>query len=535
MKKLITILFLIFLSSSALAAANLWEFSIETNTPFLSFADRKEIYETWIRPEENYKGTIKQNGVFLDYLYYLKENYGLDQYISDYVNPIGSDILGAQLAVGGELYYLSGSGIGSSDTTMNLTKFGYTKPDGTYQTFTMTNFGTLGCGTVQPGTIKKQEFISFTGITQNSDGTAQLTGLSRGLERFSPYSASTTLRTAHAGGSQFVISNSPPCFYENYTSKNNAETISAKWTFGILPESSTNATTSTQFVTKGLLDNTVLQGASTSTETNGGIVELATQTEMASSTDYGADKPLVLQAKNATSSCQIADKYAVITQIDGKIDSNCIDQTEAYSWSGGTIIASSTFTSYPRISAAGNPVNAADVATKNYVDTSGSSKADLIASSTENIIESDGGQTMLIRALISGNTLATGNVLKGRGYIDFDWVSGQEGSRQTMSLAFGNGTTWATTSSYDSQQTDSLGKRTGFLDFEIIATSANSQEMSFVADTSSSTPGRGISQFGNGSGTINNLADQYVQMLINNTSLGFVTTFYNYNIWIMKD
>ena len=140
--------------------------------------------------------------------------------------------LGSQLAVAGETYYLSGSGVSATQSTINLTKFGYTKPDATYQKFTMTNFGSLGCGTIQPGNQSgKQEFVSFTGITQNTDGSAQLTGVIRGLERFSPYSASTTLQATHYGSASFVVSNSPPCFYENYVTINNAETISSTKTF----------------------------------------------------------------------------------------------------------------------------------------------------------------------------------------------------------------------------------------------------------------------------------------------------------------
>src|SRR3990167_8549600 len=83
--------------------------------------------------------------------------------------------LGVQNPVGGEVYYLSGSGISASATSIGLTKFGYTQPNGTYAKFSMVNFGDFGCVTIQPGnTSGKQEFVSFTGLTQNSGDTATL-------------------------------------------------------------------------------------------------------------------------------------------------------------------------------------------------------------------------------------------------------------------------------------------------------------------------------------------------------------------------
>ena len=325
MKKIIlaTIAFVL-LYSTAFGATNLWEYSIETNTPFLSLKERKVIYETQIAPYEEYTGTIWQNNVFLSYLY--------DK------NPINFG--GAQLAVGGETYYLAGSGVSASQTTLDLTKFGYTQPNSVYQTFAMANFGDLGCGTIQPGTSKKQEFVSFTGITQNSDGTAQLTGLSRGLERFSPYAASTTLQTAHAGGSTFVISNSPPCFYESYANRTASTTITSRWIFDIYPEfkNTTNATTSNQFATKGYVDAITLQGAATSTESVGGIVELATEVEVASSTATTSVKPLVIQAQNASSSpivgcddTSVAGSLCVpVAQKDGKLKQAWLNLNEGF-------------------------------------------------------------------------------------------------------------------------------------------------------------------------------------------------------------
>jgi len=264
---------------------------------------------------------------------------------------------GAKNAVGGEVYYLSGSGLTSSATSIGLTKFGYTQPGGTYSKFSMPNFGDLGCATIQPGnTSGKQEFISFTGVSQNSDGTATLTGVTRGLERYTPFAASTTLQTAHAGGSDIVISNSPPCFYESYANLSQDEAVTGLWNFNsYLPTSSITATTSAQLTTKSYVDNLTNQGAATSTLTNGGIVELATQQEMASSTDSGdVEKPRVLWSAYSTSSPYTSGMWAPITDKDGKLNQTFWRLSQAFTWTGIHTwnTATSTFTISPIITAA---------------------------------------------------------------------------------------------------------------------------------------------------------------------------------------
>lgn len=99
---------------------------------------------------------------------------------------------------------------------------------------------------------------------------------------------------------------------------------------------------SNQIVTALYADNIAAQGAATSSESVGGIVELATYTEQASSTDLGVNRPLVLQAKNASSTptrgCDgtaTAGKLcAVIAGLTGKIAQVYLDLTENFTWTG---------------------------------------------------------------------------------------------------------------------------------------------------------------------------------------------------------
>ena len=244
--------------------------------------------------------------------------------------PAGGDSI---KFVGGSVYTLKGSGVSSSATSVDLSSFTIPQSGQKLQT---ADFGDIGYGTLEPGSASRQEIVSFTGVTQNGDGSATLTGVTRGLSPISPYTASTTLQFTHSGGSRFIVSNAPQLFDEG-AFKDNDETITGQWTFNtVLPSSTLSATTSNQFTNKTYVDNVANQGAATSTETVAGIAELATQIEMASSTDNGANSPLVLQAKYATSTpdgTSQAGLFSVISKNNGKLSQLWLDLTEEFSFS----------------------------------------------------------------------------------------------------------------------------------------------------------------------------------------------------------
>lgn len=157
--------------------------------------------------------------------------------------------LGAFTTTSAGTYRLSNS-ISSTLTTINLSSF---KEPVSNIAYTMSYIGTsVAYGTLDPQLPTKTETISFTGITQNSDGTAQLTGVTRGLSRTpstSACTASTTLATSHSGQSVFILSN-PSCFYSEFAVKRNDESITGAWS-GITPTASGN------FATKGYVDSVV--------------------------------------------------------------------------------------------------------------------------------------------------------------------------------------------------------------------------------------------------------------------------------------
>lgn len=123
-------------------------------------------------------------------------------------------------------FFLSGSGsiIGATSITLKSFK----AIDGT-TLLTMSDFGTIGFATIEPGNGIQEEQISFTGVTQNSNGTATLTGVKTVLF-VNPYTATAGTVKTHAGSTTLIITNTSG-FYDQFPAKNNDETIEGDWTF----------------------------------------------------------------------------------------------------------------------------------------------------------------------------------------------------------------------------------------------------------------------------------------------------------------
>lgn len=160
----------------------------------------------------------------------------------------------ASYPVGGYQYYLSGAGVTSSATSIQLTSF--KTPDG--RNLTMSNFGAIGYGTLDPQTTAKLENITFTGITQNSNGTALLTGVTRGVDFITPYTASSTLTRSHSGGATFIITNTASYYGQQFALSNNPTVVTDYWTFPT-PIANSNP------ATKSYVDNLVNGGTITNT------------------------------------------------------------------------------------------------------------------------------------------------------------------------------------------------------------------------------------------------------------------------------
>lgn len=260
--------------------------------------------------------------------------------------PQATASYGSVNAVGGITYYLYGSGIGSSDTTITLTSF--KQPVSQYN-LAMADFGSIGYLTLEPGNVRRQEFISFTSLVTNSDGTATLTGVTRGLSPVYPFTASSTIQQEHGGGTTAVISN-PPQFYERFANKLNAQTISALWTFASTAPPAYDADPVwANFSTKAFADvayvnSVVAGGAANASETVKGIVQLATGLQAASSTSLGSTGArLALGANIATDTPNTATRGSklLVSTIGGFLSQSWLDLTANWTFTGAISILAS--------------------------------------------------------------------------------------------------------------------------------------------------------------------------------------------------
>src|SRR3990167_1708401 len=287
-----------------------------------------------------YAGTKEQNGDLLDCL--LANDSYFDLLVSDdFFIPNEDKILGQGYNPVTVYQSRTTQYVDADDTTIPVVS---TK-DKAGNAIALTNISSSSTVKVymnlEPGT-SKEEPIVCTGVTASS-----WTSCTRGLAfQGTSESSSTTIATTHNAGAKIIITNISQ-FFNQFASLEGSQIINNVKTFMVYPEfiNSTTATTSEQFTTKRYVDNVANQGAATSTESVGGISELATQIEMASSTNLGADNPLVLQARYATSTPGVRGLYVPIAENDGYLSQSWLDLSESFIFSGGVISqSSSTFT-----------------------------------------------------------------------------------------------------------------------------------------------------------------------------------------------
>lgn len=280
---------------------------------------------------------------------------------------VANQTLGGIYPTGGGTYRLQTS-LGSTDTSVRLSSF---KEPVSGNAYTMAYLNSsIEYATLDPQTTKS-EFISFSGITQNNDGTAILTGVVRGLGKTYPYSASSTLRQTHSGQSILILSNPPELYYE-YAAKRNDETITGTWTFGstTLPKIDNtsnpvgfqlanadwsyrnffiNATTTTanvvsasttftaspnvptpinpsQAANKTYVDNVAIAGAPNASTTSKGIVQQATLAQLNAGTAVGSTgAPLFIDPLTLSQANLVATTTSVVPfpESGASGDGNC--------------------------------------------------------------------------------------------------------------------------------------------------------------------------------------------------------------------
>lgn len=220
--------------------------------------------------------------------------------------------------------------ITSSQTTINVTN---TLSEDGHQ-FTMADFGTKVFLTIEP-TGSKKENIMCTGVTSSS-----WTGCTRGLAFYgTSTSAVAANQETHSAGSQIIMSNVHYVF-EEFVDKDTSQTVTGVITYTASPIVP-SPTTNTQAANKLYVDGVAQQGGATSSASTVGLVELGTQTEIASTT-FNSNRPQVLSTQYSTSSPDVRGVYVPVSENDGYLDQDWLDLTEDWSFSGDVTVTGDT-------------------------------------------------------------------------------------------------------------------------------------------------------------------------------------------------
>lgn len=409
---------------------------------------------------------------------------------------------------GGGTYYLASS-VGTNDTSIRLQSFNEPVSDIAYS---MSYLGsTIEFGTLAPQT-DHSEFISFTGITPNVDGSVTLTGVLRGLSRTPGTGgcvASSTLAQPHSGQEIFILSNSP-CFYSNYITNNSGNTntigslnIFSSTTPPRLDEMGAQAqgnyiSTTSEFATVGYVDAVALSGAPNASQTVKGVVQIATARQAASSTGNGSTGAVdVLAASSATDTPQNCSTAAtggcvVMSLLNGKLSQLWLDLTQTFNFTnlltfsdGFLSNASSTFSATTSIAASNvnsNPLSLNGVkyafpssqSASSFLENDGSGNlswgvsqvATIFTNPNINVLSSAGSTTTIYSITIPANTLnATNKEMMGSFFFTMT-------GNCVPSLGFGNGSATTTIGGYVAP-----GNSANFaeIDFSLVATTTSSE------------------------------------------------------------
>ncbi len=193
-----------------------------------------------------------------------------------------------------QTFTLAGAGAILGATSIVLSSF--KQIDGVTD-LTMTNFGDKGFLTLEPNNGTLEEQVSFTGVTQNANGTVTLTGVSNVLF-ISPYTESSGLAKTHAGGVPVIITNTAG-FYNQFANKKDDETITGQWQFPndagtpTLGASYVAPTLNNQVASKGYADSLTFSGAPDASTTQKGIVQEASTAQVNAGTATGSTGALL--------------------------------------------------------------------------------------------------------------------------------------------------------------------------------------------------------------------------------------------------
>lgn len=130
--------------------------------------------------------------------------------------------------------------------------------------------GTTMYGTIEPRSSSNQEIISFTNIVVVDSNTVRLTGCTRWLKA---QDSETGTARDHGANVEFILSNNPQ-FYDTFAALDEAETITAEWTFSVSPTVPT-PDSALEVVNKAYADSLAVLGSPDASITQKGISRLS--------------------------------------------------------------------------------------------------------------------------------------------------------------------------------------------------------------------------------------------------------------------
>jgi hypothetical protein len=226
----------------------------------------------------------------------------------------------------------------------------------------MTDFGTKGYATIEPNNGIYEEQITFTGLTQNAGGTCTLSGVSTVLFK-TPYTETSGLAKAHAGGVKLVITNTAK-FYDDLASPSNDETVSGQWTFSLHSPAVPTETSSdvTHAASIEYVNNVASFGAPDASTTVKGIAKLT-------SAPVSATNPIVVAETDTRLPTQNENDALVGTSGTAVSSSNkLVDNADtATTVTPGIIVRRLATTG--GIALPTTPTDTTDATSKAYVDT----------------------------------------------------------------------------------------------------------------------------------------------------------------------
>lgn len=158
-----------------------------------------------------------------------------------------------------------------------------------------------------------------------------VTSLQRGISQANGTTTVSALQFSHRRGANVKITDFP--IIQLLKAQNNGED-----TFeNLLSYATTTGACSDvdHLCDKAYIDSIAAQGAATSSETNSGIVELATASESASSTQFNSNNPHVQNSEHATDTPQacVGTSCDVWADLTGKIKQSWLNLTQHFSFS----------------------------------------------------------------------------------------------------------------------------------------------------------------------------------------------------------